>query len=311
MLSDQASDLKNILSKEIIASMDISYSKETAAFIESLKKDGIVITKDINSTYKDDQTALMMAAEQGKTKTVLMLIAAGADVNFKNKDSQTALMMAAEKGHAETTEMLIAMVADIHTKDKDGQTALMMAAEKGHTETAAMLIENGANLHVLNENGQTALMIAAAYGHTETAAMLIEKDADVNVLDIKQKRALLNNAISAGNNNLVTKLLTVRQTPEKLHELIAGISEEQKLKIIEPIKQAFTQLANEKRGNSAAKLIEHFPTTDLAEVKKLKGLLQNDVGLEKLKHDPNTKRKNNRIADATKKLPSNWWPFLF
>ena len=54
-----------------------------------------------------------------------------------------ALMIAAINGDTETVEMLIDRGADVNGKDKDGRTALMIAEEFGETEIVNLLREKG------------------------------------------------------------------------------------------------------------------------------------------------------------------------
>ena len=57
-------------------------------------------------TNNDGQTALMLAAENGKLHNVRALIMAGADVNARDKDGQTALMLAKENDEPAIVRLL-------------------------------------------------------------------------------------------------------------------------------------------------------------------------------------------------------------
>ena len=292
---------------------------------------------NLDTKDKDGNTALICAIKEGYTDIAAKLIAAGADVNAKNKDGATALILAVEKGYAElatkliaakahvntkygifdqtalmtaaysglteTVEQLIAVGAHVNAVDKNGKTALMCAAQCGHTATIQLLIERGADVNAVDKNGNTALMVAVKKDRTETVKILIAQGVSVDGLNDKQKIDLLSYAARKGDNDLAKKLLTAKQTPEQLHELIAGISEEQlKLRIVEPIKQAFTELANQKRALAAAKLIESFPTSDRAQLQELRELIQQNQGLNVLRNDPNAAPKIKAIDGATKQL---------
>ncbi len=70
----------------------------------------------------------MMAANFGRIKIVKLLLEAGADVNFRNRDNETALIAAAQGGSIEATRLLIEAGADINGKNSTGETALMKAS---------------------------------------------------------------------------------------------------------------------------------------------------------------------------------------
>ena len=46
-----------------------------------------------------------------------LLLARGADVNVKDNKNQTALMVASQNGHREIVELLLAKGADINARD--------------------------------------------------------------------------------------------------------------------------------------------------------------------------------------------------
>ena len=54
-------------------------------------------------------------------------------MNAKDLNGQTALMMAAKEGHTEVVKVLLAG-ADVDIQDKYGDTALMIAALESHTD---------------------------------------------------------------------------------------------------------------------------------------------------------------------------------
>ena len=51
----------------------------------------------------------------------------------------TALMLAAANGHTETVKLLLERKADLNVRDNQGKTALAWAREKGHTEIIQLL----------------------------------------------------------------------------------------------------------------------------------------------------------------------------
>lgn len=67
------------------------------------------------------ETALTLAAAQGHTQIVRVLLMHEAAVNGKNQEGRTALMQAAEAGYLSVTRLLVANGAEVNTKDKAGK----------------------------------------------------------------------------------------------------------------------------------------------------------------------------------------------
>lgn len=74
---------------------------------ESVSQDCTVKTQ-VNLVDSDGYSALMYACKNaGRTEIVKALLSSGANPNFKNKKGQTALMLAAVNGHTETVKLLL------------------------------------------------------------------------------------------------------------------------------------------------------------------------------------------------------------
>jgi ankyrin repeat protein len=120
-------------------------------------------------------TALMLAAGEGYTEMVELLLANGADANAADAVNNTVLMKAAMNGHTETVKALLAHGAQVNAKGERGFTALMWAAQYGFTDGIKVLLSNGAQVNVKSDLGDTALSRATDNGHTEVVRIL--KDA--------------------------------------------------------------------------------------------------------------------------------------
>ena len=101
----------------------------------------------------------------------------------------TALIGAAEKGRTETVNALLKAGAEVHAKTDRGLTALIRAAEKGRTETVNALLEAGAD-DLTDYYGRTALIYAARSGSPEIINALIDAGSYVKQKDNKGKTAL-------------------------------------------------------------------------------------------------------------------------
>ena len=122
---------------------------------------------------KSGHTALMVAALEGRTRDVKVLLDRRADVNAKDKDGRTALMFAVINSHQETVEMLLDRGADVNAQAKDGATALILAAIVGSAEIVKKLLNKGADLEAaFTATGKTAMTMARERGHPSIVHIL-------------------------------------------------------------------------------------------------------------------------------------------
>ena len=122
----------------------------------------------------DGRTALMIAAENGYTDIVKLLLKHGANVNVQNNHGgikraiinygRTALIIAVENDHTEIVKLLLEHGANVN------EQILLIAVKNDNTEIAKLLLEYGAHVNAQDRNGQTALMIAAQ--HSQSAKQM-------------------------------------------------------------------------------------------------------------------------------------------
>ena len=95
---------------------------------------------NIHLLNPSDFPRLHKAAYYGNTECVEALIADGEAPNAKYGVGQhTPLHLAASNGHTKTVQVLIELCADVDVKDGYGYTPLQYADGNGHTETAQAL----------------------------------------------------------------------------------------------------------------------------------------------------------------------------
>ncbi len=138
---------------------------------------------NINKIHNNNMTALMVAARNGQTEAVKVLIQVGAIVNEANNNGWTALMHAAIEGRIDAVKALIEAKADVNKVNKDGNTALMLAARWGQPDAINTLVTAGANVNTVNKDGWTALMFAASEGRIDAVKALLEAKADINAVN--------------------------------------------------------------------------------------------------------------------------------
>jgi ankyrin repeat protein len=136
---------------------------------------------DLNMRMPESgDTALMVAARNGYTGVVEVLLAAHASVNARNANDYTALIFAAQNGRRAVVAALLGAGAQPNTASKNGATALISAAAFGYPDIVKTLIKAGADVNAKAGNGYTALILSAQNGYTHTVEALIAAHADVN-----------------------------------------------------------------------------------------------------------------------------------
>ncbi|WP_448218483.1 ankyrin repeat domain-containing protein [Endozoicomonas sp. 2B-B] len=85
---------------------------------------------------------LYMAAQEGNTQCVNLLLNAGANPNTALPTGATPLFIAALKGNVECLKILLNFGADLKAaRYRDGATALSIAIEKGNNDCTEALVE--------------------------------------------------------------------------------------------------------------------------------------------------------------------------
>ena len=159
---------------------------------------------------KNDNTALMFAAEDGYGPMVSLLLA-DTRVNpaTTNKDGNTALMFAAQNGHSSVVRLLLAdKRVDPTVANQNGFTALMFAAMKGHVPVATLLLAgNRVNPAIVNMGGNNALMFAAESGHAPMVNLLLADTRVDSATANKDGNTALMFAVQNGHSSVVALLL--------------------------------------------------------------------------------------------------------
>lgn len=94
---------------------------------------------------------LVLAAGNGHTKVVELLLDEGADIQQCGLMKDTALQRASHNGHFHTVKYLLEQGADVDTLDLGDNTALHWAAMRGHVEIVNLLLQNGADKNIKNK----------------------------------------------------------------------------------------------------------------------------------------------------------------
>ena len=141
---------------------------------------------DLEAVDENGSTALILAIENQKKETALLLIASGASVNCQNQKNQTPLLLACQHDQlAPIVEQLVSKGANVNEIDETGMTPLLSACYQGHLQIVKALINNGANVSVKDDFGCNALIMAAKGGHSHLAKFLLQRNDIKNHINDK------------------------------------------------------------------------------------------------------------------------------
>uniref|UniRef100_A0A671LEA3 Serine/threonine-protein phosphatase 6 regulatory ankyrin repeat subunit A-like n=1 Tax=Sinocyclocheilus anshuiensis TaxID=1608454 RepID=A0A671LEA3_9TELE len=132
-------------------------------------------------------TPLHAAAFTDHVECLQLLLSHNAQVNCVDAGGKTPLMMAAENGQTNAVEVLVSSAkADLTLQDANKNTALHLACSKGHETSALLILEKITDRNLINSTNaalQTPLHIAARNGLTVVVQELLAKGASVLAVD--------------------------------------------------------------------------------------------------------------------------------
>lgn len=162
--------------------------KNDIALVDSLLSNGA----NIESINYDGHTPLMIASHIGYEDLVSMLIKHNANINaLGNEDNDmSAIILAAKNGHTGIVKLLLSSGADIETKSRWG-SPLLFAAGCNRIEVIALLLDSGANPDAKNEDGFTAIDLAEMYNQQEAVnfihAWIDNRHLSANITEMPTK----------------------------------------------------------------------------------------------------------------------------
>jgi ankyrin repeat protein len=158
---------------------------------------------DPNTHEEGGQSALTLAVREHANQVVEVLLQhPQLDVNASNRVGETALMLAALQGRMDLVQRLLQRGAAVA---RDGWSPLHYAASGPDPQIVSLLLARGAPIEARSPNGTTALMMAAGYGTEQSAALLLERDADTQVRNDRGLKAA-DFARAAGREALAKRL---------------------------------------------------------------------------------------------------------
>ena len=139
---------------------------------------------DVNAAQGDGSTALHWAAYRDDLEMARMLLEAGADVRAETRVGDIIpIVMAAKNGSTAMIELLLDAGTDPSYADSNHTTTLMYAAAAGQPDAVKVLLDHGADVDPKDTtNEQTALMFASALGRDEVIRVLAAAEADLDAV---------------------------------------------------------------------------------------------------------------------------------
>ena len=114
-----------------------------------------------NTSNNEGATPLFVAAQEGHTDTVRLLIDAGVNFYAAKNDGTSPLFIAAQKGHTDVVRALLAARAHVEGARGDGHRPLHAASASGQVAAATLLLDAGAAVNALTNDGRSPLALAA------------------------------------------------------------------------------------------------------------------------------------------------------
>jgi uncharacterized protein len=134
---------------------------------------------------------LLKSAEMGNLSEVEKALNSGANLEAReSRFGNTALHLAAFEGKIEVVRYLLDKGIDPNIQANDGITALIATCRKGHLDIAKLLVSRGADLNLADEAGITPLMAAAYSDNYDLVRFLLISKAKAKLQNLKGKTAL-------------------------------------------------------------------------------------------------------------------------
>ena len=113
-----------------------------------------------------------------------LLLRNGAKTALRDKNQDTALHLASQGGRTRTAKTLLEHDAVISLENNYGCSAIHLASKRGHNRVILELLIKGADINEYDNDpdwGRTPLLTAVMFQRPETVQLLLDQGADVNL----------------------------------------------------------------------------------------------------------------------------------
>ncbi len=165
---------------QVVTDMQSS-DEQMAAALDALQDwSTLNVASPVNASGNDEHTAVMVAARDGHTQSLRILMEKGGDQTIPDHYMKAIpLHKAAYNGRSDVIRLLANYAGFNETLNaqgpNNGYTPLHDAVWHGHTDSAKALIEAGAELELKGFDGKTPLDLAKEYHYAEIVELLENK----------------------------------------------------------------------------------------------------------------------------------------
>ena len=148
---------------------------------------------DVNATNNKNESALLLASQEGNLDTINILLESRADPNITSAEGNTWLHYAVDgRCSKEVFQAIIDHGADVNSRNKDNVTALMVACKKRNSDAINVLLNAGANPRLADTNGDTCMHHAVVGSCSkDTLQAIINHGGGINAVNNDGATALL------------------------------------------------------------------------------------------------------------------------
>ena len=195
---DSGADVNAVWEKETPLCFALSYGKRWEVAKVIIQSSRVDIDK--RGTKVDgfgnewERTPLLIAAENGQTEIVDLLLKKGADINARDRTNgaplsqgNSALILAAAMNHLDTVQLLLAQAKkpDVLLREREGKTAFWFAVENENLEMVKLLYSHGSKINLPDKTGASVLTTTVLHKKYDVLDFLVSKGADINKADNK------------------------------------------------------------------------------------------------------------------------------
>ncbi len=211
-LIKQAKADVNIAGEHNVTALHLAVGRGSLEMVKLL----CVAGAQVDGKNGNGQTALQCAIDQGHLSIAEYLIReAKADVNKAQEANHSALHLAAINGSTDMVNLLLNEGVPIEAKGFDGRTALHEASRHCRLSTVECLVRRGACVNQRSDSGWTPLHDAGYKGHAAIYTLLLENGAEVS---IKNNRGMTSREVSSLNCQSKQKRQKMRAFWDQLDE---------------------------------------------------------------------------------------------